>query len=177
MNICETKRLRLCRLSAANAPFILRLVNTPSWLEFIGDRGVRTLTDARRYIVNGSLTDYERLGFGMYLVKRRTDDIPIGLCGLLKRESLADVDIGFAFLPEYTGQGYAFEAASAVMHYSRETLGLARILAITTTDNVRSQNLLTRLGLHFQRMVLLPDNPKELMLFASDGKTPSEAHS
>src|SRR4051812_3493153 len=118
--VLETKRLRLRRLFPADAPFILRLLNEPSWLRFIGDRGVRTLDDARNYIVNGPQQMYHSAGFGLFLVELRESCLAIGMCGLLRRATLPDVDIGFAFLPEHWGQGYAFEAAQATLRYGRD---------------------------------------------------------
>src|SRR6185503_18613176 len=131
----ETTRLTIRRLSADDAEFILKLLNEPSWLRFIGDKGVRTVEDARAYILNGPVEMYSRLGFGLYLVELKEEGISIGMCGLIKRDALEDVDIGFAFLPEYWGKGYAYEAAAAVMSYARSALGLKRVVAITSVDN------------------------------------------
>ena len=107
----ETERLQIVKFSEEDAPFVFELLNTPAWIQFIGDRGVRTLEEARQYIVNGPLKSYEQFGFGPYLVRLKESDRPIGLCGLFKRETLEDVDIGFALLPAYAGNGYAYEAA------------------------------------------------------------------
>ena len=117
MRVLETDRLILRWMSAGDAPFILELVTEPSWLRFIGDRGVRTPDDAREYIRKGPVDMYARLGFGLYLTERKEDGVPIGICGLLKRESLDDVDLGFANLPRFWGEGYAYEAALAVIAY------------------------------------------------------------
>src|SRR2546430_1232042 len=132
MRVLETDRLVLRRLAAQDAEFIFELVNDPLWLRFIGDKGVRTLADARDYILRGPVAMYERFGFGLYLTERKEDGVPIGICGLVKRESLADVDIGFAFLPKFHGRGYAHESAAAVMEYGKGALGLKRIVAITS---------------------------------------------
>src|SRR5215217_7318070 len=142
MNVLETERLRLRWLVAEDAPFILELVNDPDWLRFIGDRGVRTLEDARGYILNGPVAMYRRAGFGLYLVELKQSAMPIGMCGLIQRAGLADIDIGFAFLPTFGGQGYAYEAASAIMTYAQDTLGLNRVVAIAAPDNQRSIRLL-----------------------------------
>ena len=115
MQVLKTERLVLRHLNAEDAPFILRLLNEPSWLQFIGDRGVRTLADAQRYIETGPIEMYGRLGFGLYHVRLAQSGEPIGMCGILKRESLKDVDLGFAFLPEFWGKGYAREASAAVL--------------------------------------------------------------
>ena len=168
MRVLETDRLILRWLSADDAEFILGLLNEPSWLRFIGDRGVRTIEAARDYILKGPVEMYARLGFGVYAVELKEGGIPIGTCGLIKRDSLDDVDIGYSLLPQYWSKGYAFEAASAVMEYAKDVLSLKRIVAITTTDNHSSARLLEKLGLRFERMVRLPDDTQELRLFAKE---------
>lgn len=167
MIVLETDRLIVRRLTELDAAFMLGLVNEPSWLQYIGDRGVRTLDDAREYVRKGPVEMYGRLGFGLYLVELADTRIPIGICGLLKRDTLEDVDIGFAFLPGYWGQGYAYESASAVLAYARRTLGLSRILAITSPDNYRSIKLLEKMGFAFDRMARLSDDGPESKLFVS----------
>ena len=170
MKVLETDRLILRRLSTDDAEFILRLLNDPSWLRFIGDRGVRTIQDARDYILNGPVEMYASQGFGLYLVELKEGGIPIGLCGLIKRDFLDDVDVGFGFLPSYCAQGYAYESACAVMAYAESALGLKRIVAITTADNDRSARLLEKLGLRFERVVKRPDEGQEMRLFAVEVK-------
>ena len=165
----ETERLRLRRLVAADAPFILRLVNEPSWLRFIGDRGVHDLDDAQRYIAEGPQRLYAAHGFGLFLVERRSDALPLGLCGLIKRDTLPDVDIGFAFLPEHWSQGYAREAAEATLRYARERHRLPRVVAITSLDNVASGRLLERIGLLFEGTVRLAGSDEEVRLFGTTG--------
>ena len=165
MNIIETKRLILRELNASDALFILRLLNEPSFLRFIGDKGVRNLDDARAYILNGPVASYKLNGFGLYLVQLKTNNTPIGICGLLKRETLADVDIGFAFVPEVWNQGYAFESADAVMIYAKDVLKLTRIVAITDKDNEASGKLLEKLGLMFDSMIDLTGKGDETRLF------------
>ena len=167
MNILETERLMLRRLAAGDAAFILELLNEPAFLENIGDRGARTLADARRYIAKGPVASYRKFGFGLYLVELKDSGAPIGICGLLKRESLDDVDIGFAFLRKYWSQGYARESAAAVMHYGWTTLRLQRIVAITKPNNHASITLLEKLGLRFEKTVALPDHGGENKLFAA----------
>ena len=166
MNVLETERLILRWLSADDAAFILELVNDPGWLRFIGDRGVRTLADARDYILNGPVAMYHRMGFGLYMVQLRQSATPIGMCGLIKRPNLEDVDIGFAFLPAFGGQGYAYESASAVMAYAQNALGLNRVVAIVDPDNQRSISLLKKLGLNFVDLLRLSEDQPEVMLFA-----------
>jgi RimJ/RimL family protein N-acetyltransferase len=155
--VLETDRLVLRRLDPADAPFIRDLVNDPDWLRHIGDRGVRTLDDARAYIRNGPVDMYARLGFGLYLVALKESHVPIGVCGLLQREALEEVDVGFAFLPAYRGKGYALEAAAATLAYGRRALGLRRIVAIVSPDNHASVRLLEKLGLRFERVLQLSD--------------------
>jgi RimJ/RimL family protein N-acetyltransferase len=167
LKVLETDRLTLRWLTLEDAEFILRLLNEPSWLQFIGDKGVRTLADARSYILQGPVEMYSRLGFGLYLVELRKEGLPIGMCGLLKRDALPDVDIGFAFLPAYWGQGYAYEAAAAVMEFSGAVLGLDRIVAITSPHNDRSAKLLEKLGLRFEEMVKLSPDADHVRLFGT----------
>lgn len=167
MVVLETDRLILRRLTELDAAFMLGLVNEPSWLQYIGDRGVRTLDEAREYVRKGPVEMYDRLGFGLYLVALKDAQVPIGICGLLKRDTLEDVDIGFAFLPGYWGQGYAYESASAVLAYARRSLGLSRILAVTSPDNYRSIKLLEKMGFAFDRIARLSEDGPESKLFAS----------
>lgn len=168
MNVLETDRLVLRRMSADDADFMLGLLNDPSWLRFIGDRGVRTREDARAYILKGPIDMYERLGFGIYLTELKEGGVPIGICGLVKRDFLEDVDIGFALLPGFWGQGYAYEAASAVMEHAREALGLKRLVAITNPENHSSIRLLEKLGLKFDRMIRTTADGPEIRLFVWD---------
>lgn len=166
MTVLETERLKLHEFTANDAEFVLRLVNDPAFLRYIGDRGVRTPDDARRYIAEGPVAGHARDGHGLMRVVRKSDGAGIGMCGVLKRDTLPDPDLGFSFLPEYWSQGYALEAARAVLDHAREVLGLRRILAITTRDNEPSIRLLGKLGFRFDRMV--PMGAEELRLFVSD---------
>jgi RimJ/RimL family protein N-acetyltransferase len=168
MTILETDRLVLRRLSAEDAEFILELLNQPSFLRYIGDKGVRTTEDAVRYIQTGPVASYERFGFGLYLVEMKETKVPIGMCGLLKRDTLPDADVGFAFLPDYWSQGYAFEAASGVMTYGREVLGLRRIVAITSLDNDPSIRLLKKIGMKFEGLITPSEELGEVRLFGTD---------
>ncbi|MBI3241294.1 MAG: GNAT family N-acetyltransferase [Chloroflexi bacterium] len=167
MQVLETERLILRRFSIEDADFILALLNEPSFMHFIGDRGVRTLDDARGYISNRLIESYERFGFGLYLTELKEPRTPIGMCGLIKRDTLEDVDIGFAFLPQFWSKGYAVEAASAVMDYGRSVWGLKRIVAIVSPNNERSINVLSKLGLTFERAMQWPDDGSEIELYAS----------
>ena len=170
MKVLETDRLVLRRLTTEDAPFILELLNDAAFIRYIGDKGVRTLDDARNYIVNGPMASYEQFGFGLYAAELKQTRVPIGICGILKRDTLPDPDIGFAFLSEYRNHGYAFEAAVATMKFARETLGLEQVLAITTPDNVASERLLNKLGLKFERMIRLANDAPEIKLFATPRK-------
>ena len=168
MTVLETKRLILRRLTAEDAPFVLTLLNEPSFLRYIGDKKVRNLEDARQYISSGPVATYERYDFGLCLVELKGSNTPIGICGLVKREELPDPDIGFALLPDFWNKGFAFEAAAAVLQDARERLRLERILAITTLENEASINLLERLGFKFQRIVKLAEDQPQLKLFLHD---------
>lgn len=173
MNICTTERLTLRQFTLDDAPFILELLNDPAYIQNISDKGVRTIEDARGYIHNGPIASYQRFGFGLYLVLLRETGVSLGMCGLIKRDTLPDVDIGFAFLPQYRANGYAFEAASAVMAYGRDTLKLERIIAIVSPNNNDSIKLLLKLGLKFDRMIQWADDGSELKLFVSPTPHPS----
>jgi RimJ/RimL family protein N-acetyltransferase len=150
-------------LDIKDAPFILELVNDPAWIQFIGDKGVRNLEDAKNYIVNGPVAMYNTIGFGLYLVERKEDLMPLGMCGLIKRDSLEDVDIGFAFSEKSRSKGYGYESASAVIAYGTNELGLKRIVAITSIDNTDSGKLLEKVGLRFEKII--SDSEEELKLF------------
>lgn len=162
--VFETARLVLRRLSPGDAPFILELVNDPAWLRFIGDKGVRNLDDARGYIANGPADMYERLGFGLYCAERKTDGRPVGICGLIRRDGLDAVDLGFAFLPEFRKQGFAREAAAATLVHAREAFGFSRVLAITTPGNVDSIRLLESLGFADRGAVRLTPDAEEVRM-------------
>lgn len=168
MNITETARLNLRHIELDDAPFLLELLNDPAFIKNIGDRGVRSLEDARLYALNGPLASYEKHGFGLFLVELKASGEPIGICGLLKRDTLEDVDIGFAFLPSFRSQGYALEAASATKSYALNVLGLKRIVAVVVPENTGSIKLLERLGLKYERRVQLTESEPEIMLYALD---------
>jgi len=162
----ETERLVLRPLTAGDAGWILELLNDPAFLRYIGDKGVRARADACRYIETGPMASYERHGFGLLRVELKDGGEPIGMCGLLKRDYLPDVDIGFALLPAHRSKGYTLEAASAVLGCARDTLGLERVLAITSPDNVASIGLIERLGFRFERMARPAANEPEVEVFS-----------
>jgi RimJ/RimL family protein N-acetyltransferase len=161
-------RVRVRPLQLTDAPFIVTLLNDPAFIRNIGDRGVRTEEDARAYLESGPLASYERHGFGLCAVVPARGGDPIGICGLLQRDTLAAPDIGFAFLPEYRSRGYAYEAAVAVIADAYVRLGLDTILAIVHPDNAASIRLLERLRFRFERMIRLADDAPELKLFACE---------
>jgi RimJ/RimL family protein N-acetyltransferase len=165
MRVIETDRLTLRFASIEDAEFILELLNDPDWLKFIGDRGVTTIEQARDYISQNFVRMYEDIGFGLYLVETK-DQNPIGVCGLVKRDYLQDIDLGFAFLPKYRGSGFAFEGTDAVIKFSRQRLGLARLVAITSQDNGNSIKLLRKLGFYDEQSLRLPNQEKQVKLFA-----------
>lgn len=164
--LLETARLRLRRFTTGDAAFVLALLTDPQWLRFIGDRGVRDEDGARAYLEKGPIAMYRRHGFGSWLVERKVDGMPVGMCGLIQRDTLPDVDLGFAFLPEHRGQGYAFEAAQASLDYGRRVYRLQRIVAIATPENTASSRLLERLG--FRREGPFPwKGERDLDLYAT----------
>lgn len=165
--VLETDRLALHRLTTGDAEFIVSLLNEPTFIRNVGDKGVRSVDDACRYIADGPAASYAQHGFGLYLVALKETGAPIGICGLRKRDALEDVDIGFALLPEFRARGFALEAARAVKEYARQVIGLTRLVAITVPDNTRSIRVLEKLGFRFERQVRLSDDDAELALFAS----------
>jgi RimJ/RimL family protein N-acetyltransferase len=168
MQVIETDRLVLRRVEPDDAAFMVELMNDPGWLEHIGDRGIRSVEDARTYIRDRLQALYRQFGYGLYLVDLKEPRTPIGLCGLVRRAWLDDADLGFAFLPRYRGRGYAHEAASATLEHARAVLGLRRIAAITSPANSASIRLLERLGLRFERRVTAPAETTETCLFARE---------
>ena len=168
MTVLETERLLLCQLSTEDADFILELLNEPSFIRNIGDRGVRTIDDANSYILNGPVASYAKNGFGLYLVKLKATDESIGMCGLIKRDTLEDVDIGYAFLPRFWSKGYAFESAQAVKEYAKNTIGLNRLVAIVDPENDGSIRVLEKIGLQFEKMVRLSEDDIDLKLFGAN---------
>lgn len=190
MKILETKRTILREIVGDDAEFILNLLNQPSFIKYIGDRNVRNVEQAREFIENRYRQSYREHGFGLYTVELKAEfDAPngecladlaigdpkseienraIGICGFVKRDSLPDADIGFAFLPQFEKRGYAFEAATAVMLHGKETLKLARVLAITTVDNASSQKLLEKIGFRFEQLISPSDDSEKLKLFSTD---------
>jgi len=164
--VIETPRLALRHLDPdSDAGFMLELANSPGWLRHIGDRGLRSVEDAERYLRDGPVDMYTRHGFGLFLVEGRATRERLGICGLIRRAGLDDVDLGFAFLPEHWSRGYAFESAGAVLRWAADGLGLRRIVAITTPNNVPSIRLLRKLGFRFERLLRLREEEPEVRLY------------
>jgi ribosomal-protein-alanine N-acetyltransferase len=165
VTVIETERLLLRRLTAADAPFILTLLTDADFLAQVGDRGVHNLEDARRYVREGPGASYARYGFGLNAIQLKRTSAAVGLCGLLRRDSHPDVEIGFALLPQARGQGLALEAAAATLSWGLNTLALKRVVALTAPDNAGSIRILERIGLHFERMVQYSADGHDSRLF------------
>jgi RimJ/RimL family protein N-acetyltransferase len=163
--ILETGRLILRQFELTDAKFIVELVNTPGWIEFIGDRNIRAEEAAINYLQNGPIKSYKENGFGLSLVELK-NGTPIGMCGILRRDTLESPDIGLSFLPAFMGMGYAFEIADATLNYAKTKLNVGPILAITLLKNKKSIRLLEKIGLKFKKTVYAPDKDEELMLFS-----------
>jgi RimJ/RimL family protein N-acetyltransferase len=161
----ETERLLLKPTSEVDAEFVFELFNTPNWLKYIGNRNVLSIESAKEYIKCKMLPQLERLGFGNYTVIRKSDHVSMGICGLYDREGLDGLDIGFAFLPEYGGNGYAFESANKLKQVAFTEFGITEIVAITTQDNTASQKLLEKLGLTLTGTTKIPNDDEELLLY------------
>ena len=155
MRILDTERLTLRTIDEGDASFYLDLVNDADFITHIGDRGIRTLEAAREAIATGPVAMQASLGHSIYLVARRDSGEAIGMCGLIKRDTLPEVDLGYAFLPRWRGQGFALEAARAVLQHARTTVGLTSLLAITSPGNTASNALLEKIGMRFERIVHL----------------------
>jgi RimJ/RimL family protein N-acetyltransferase len=164
MSVIQTPRVNLRELDFGDDAFILELLNEAGFMRYIGDKGVRTLADAREYLLKGPMDSYARNGFGLYAACLQ-DGTPVGICGLVKRQGLDDPDVGFAFLARYWSKGYAVESAAAVLAHARRVLKLERIVAITSPDNWQSIAVLEKIGLKFERMIRLVDDSPEIKLF------------
>ena len=168
MNIAETERLLMRTLELGDAHFYLELLNTPAFIANIGDRQIRSVQAARESIRNGPLAMQAARGHSIYLVELKADRRPIGMSGLIKRDALDDVDLGYAFLPAYFGMGYAYEAALAVLHHARHQIGLARVLAITSPANEASARVLRKLGMRLEKTVQLTPGEANTRLYRLD---------
>ncbi|HRE57342.1 MAG TPA: GNAT family N-acetyltransferase [Candidatus Kapabacteria bacterium] len=165
MKILETSRLVLREFTVEDAAFLVSLMNSSTWMEFIGNTAVHTIDHAEQYIVKGLQHSYTTHGFGLWLVENKLSKEPIGMCGLLHRESLEYIDIGFAILPQFQGYGFAFEIAASTMIFAKHILGIETIAAITKSNNIRSKALLEKLGLSYQKNIRLKPDGEELQLY------------
>jgi RimJ/RimL family protein N-acetyltransferase len=168
LTILKTERLILRQLTTEDAEFIFELLNDPSFIRNIGDRNIRTIDDASAYIVKGPVASYAKNGFGLWLVILKETTEAIGMCGLIRRENLEDVDIGYALLPKFWSKGYAVEAARATRDYAKDVVGLKRIVAIVDPANQGSIRVLEKIGLQYEKMVRLSADDIDLKLFAID---------
>jgi len=161
----ETGRLRLRWLTLADADLMLAVWNDPAFIRHVGDRGIRTLEDARTAMEQGAFHLYETYGYGPFRVALKGSDTPVGICGLFRREDLDEADIGYAVLPDHCGQGYAYEASNAVIEHARSDLGMTRLIAIISPRNDASIGLVRKLGLRFERMHRMPDDADEVCIY------------
>lgn len=168
MIVIETERLNLRQFTPADASFVVELLNDPGFLKYIGDRNVRTTDDALKYIAEGPQASYEKHGFGLWVVEVKETGTPAGMCGLLKRDVLEDIDVGYAFLPQYRSSGYALESVRAVQRYAFNILDVTRLAAVVNADNDRSIRLLEKIGMHYERMVRLKEDQPEIRLYVSE---------
>ncbi len=166
LKIIATERPLLRPFTLENSDFILELLNTEGWIKYIGDRNVKTTEQAREYLENGPLKSYQTNGFGLSLVQLKANNKPIGMCGLIKRDYLDHPDIGFAFLPNYTGKGYAYEVAKGTIQYAMNELQKENILAITLPENSSSIRLLVKLGFKYDKNFITKDTNEELLLYS-----------
>lgn len=164
--VLETDRLRLRRLTLDDAELMLAIWNDPAFVRHVGDRGIRTREEARQALRDGPLQLYAEYGFGPYRVALKSDDRAVGICGLFRRDGLDDVDIGYSILPEYCGQGYAFEAATAVVGHARDDIGLARLTAIVSPDNGPSIGLTRKLGLRYEKTIRMTGDDDDVCIYA-----------
>lgn len=168
----QTERLALRRLTLEDADLMLAVWNDPAFHKYVGDRGIRTIEQAQEAMAGGALLLYEKYGYGPFRVALRENDQPIGICGLFRREKVEDPDIGWSVLPDYSGRGYAFEAATAVLEYAFGQLGLSYIVAFVSAENTPSLGLAEKLGLRYERMVRLVGDDEDVCLYSmsNDGK-------
>lgn len=166
MLIIETERLNIRHIEESDAEFIHSLFNTDTFIKYIGDRNLKTIADAQTYIQTGPQAMYEKMGFGLFLVELKEGLVPLGISGLIKRDTLDDIDVGYGFHPEHEGAGYALESTQAVVNYAKDILNISRLVAITTAENNRSINLLAKLGLEFEKE--LRQEEETLQLYSSE---------
>lgn len=168
--IIETERLRLREFDSTDGELIYKLLNSPGWLQYIGSRSISTIDDALNYIETKIRKGYRETGFGFYLVELKATGEKTGMCGLVKREGLDDIDLGFALLPQYENMGYAFESARGVINYAGNSLNIKSLAAITLPSNLPSIKLLEKLGMKFDKKINIPGDPEELLLYKMELK-------
>jgi len=169
MPLTTTNRLIISKVTLKDAPFFIELMNTPSWLKYIGDRNIKSIEDAKKHLKKGILKSYKESGYGFYKVTQKSEpEKAIGIVGLVKRKELEHTDIGFGFLPNYEGKGYGYESSVAIMNMAKNKFKLNKVLAITNPDNKSSIHLLEKLGLSFQKRIKPFADNEELLLFAKD---------
>lgn len=168
LSVIVTERLSLREMSAADAGFVLEILNDPGFIRFVGDRGVRSLEDAARYASERFVESYRQNGFGLWLVETKDEKVPVGMCGLLKRKELNVVEVGYAFLPSFRARGYAFEAAAAVKTYARDVLKLPRLHAVVNPDNAVSIRVIEKLGMKYEHPVRLLGESSDISLYSTD---------
>lgn len=166
--ILQTERLSLREFNEADAAFIVELVNTDGWIKNVGDKNIKTEERAKDYLLDGPIKSYAKNGYGLCLVELRNEKIPIGMCGIINRETLDNPDIGFAFLPNFTRKGYGFEIAEATLDHAKNNLKIDRVLAITIVQNAASIKLLEKLGFSYYKPITIQHDGAELMLFSKD---------
>lgn len=164
-NSFETERLQLKPTNNEDAQFLIELLNTPKWLLYIGDRNVKTTDEALAYVAQKVSPQFQQLGFGSYTVIRKSDEVKMGTCGLYKREGIDGIDIGFAFLPQYEKMGYAFESAQKLLTVAQQIFKIDALFAITIKENKDSQQLIEKLGLRFQKIIRIPNDEEDLLLY------------
>ena len=167
MAVIETERLSLSHLTLDDCDFIIELLNEPSFSRYIGDKGVRTVDDARQYLEEGPICQYREFGYGLYRVVEKGTGRSVGICGLVNREAFDTPDLGFAFLKAYWSQGYATESSAAVMRHARDELGMDRVIAMADGENQRSTRVLDKLGFTFETMVTMPDETEEVRQYVA----------
>ncbi|MEX0315825.1 MAG: GNAT family N-acetyltransferase [Allomuricauda sp.] len=165
--ITETDRLLICEAEIKDSKFFKQLLNSPNWLEHIGDRGIKTEKHAIGYIKSNLIASYKKNGYGLFKMCLRESLHPIGICGFVKRDYLDSPDIGFAILPQFEGKGYTYEACISLLDYGKHHLKLNPIFGITTTENIKSQHLLTKIGLNNSGTVKPKTDEKEYLLFST----------
>src|SRR5687768_8461812 len=161
----ETARLTLRRLDFDDAPFLIGLLNQPSFIAHIGDRGVRNVEDANRYLRDGPMSMYQRYGFGLWHLSQRSDGAPIGMCGLLRRDTLPDVDVGYALLPQFWGRGFAFEAVEATLRHGADKFGLQRVIGVVSEGNTASIRVLEKVGMRYEGMISMRAGEPDVRLY------------